>query len=172
MARTVRKATTEDLECILQLIEHGRQEMRRNGNLEQWADGQPTRQTLAQDVAMGNSYLLEEDGMPIATFAFVPGPDSTYKNIYCGAWLDEAPYYVVHRMARLPGKHHVFSDVLDYCFSRAQNIRIDTHRDNTLMQHLILKYGFRYCGIIYLSDGSERLAYQRNMASDRITKCL
>lgn len=121
---------------------------------------------------MGNSYLLEEDGKPIATFAFVPGPDSTYKNIYCGAWLDEAPYYVVHRMARLPGKHHVFCDVLDYCFSRTDNIRIDTHRANTLMQHLILKYGFRYCGIIYLSDGSERLAYQRNMASDRITKCL
>ena len=172
MARTVRKATAKDLECILQLIEHGRQEMRRNGNLEQWADGQPTRQTLAQDVAMGNSYLLEEDGKPIATFAFVPGPDSTYKNIYRGAWLDEEPYYVVHRMARLPGKHHVFCDVLDYCFSRTDNIRIDTHRDNTLMQHLILKYGFRYCGIIYLSDGSERLAYQQNMASDRITKCL
>ena len=146
--------------------------MRRNGNLEQWADGQPTRQTLAQDVAMGNSYLLEEDSKPIATFAFVPGPDSTYKNIYRGAWLDEEPYYVVHRMARLPGKHHVFCDVLDYCFSRTDNIRIDTHRANTLMQHLILKYGFRYCGIIYLSDGSERLAYQQNMASDRITKCL
>ena len=172
MTREVRKATTEDLECIMRLIEHGRQEMRRNGNLQQWADGQPTRQTLAQDVAIGNSYLLEEDGMPIATFAFVPGPDSTYKNIYCGAWLDEEPYYVVHRMARLPEKHHVFCDVLDYCFSRTDNIRIDTHRDNTLMQHLILKYGFRYCGIIYLSDGSERLAYQQNMASDRITKCL
>ena len=172
MTRTVRKATAKDLECILQLIEHGRQEMRRNGNLQQWADGQPTRQTLAQDVAIGNSYLLEEDGKPIATFAFVPGLDSTYKNIYCGAWLDEAPYYVVHRMARLPGKHHVFCDVLDYCFSRTDNIRIDTHRANTLMQHLIVKHGFRYCGIIYLSDGSERLAYQQNMASDRITKCL
>ena len=172
MARTVRKATAKDLECILQLIEHGRQEMRRNGNLQQWADGQPTRQTLAQDVAIGNSYLLEEDGMPIATFAFVPGPDSTYKNIYCGAWLDEEPFYVAHRMARLPEKHHVFSDVLDYGFSRTDNIRIDTHRDNTLMQHLLVKHGFRYCGIIYLSDGSERLAYQQNMASDRITKCL
>ena len=156
----------------MRLIEHGRQEMRRNGNLQQWADGQPTRQTLAQDVAIGNSYLLEEDGKPIATFAFVPGPDSTYKNIYCGAWLDEEPYYVVHRMARLPEKHHVFCDVLDYCFSRTDNIRIDTHRANTLMQHLIVKHGFRYCGIISLSDGSERLAYQRNMASDRITKCL
>ena len=161
MARTVRKATTEDLECIMRLIEHGRQEMRRNGNLEQWADGQPTRQTLAQDVAIGNSYLLEEDGKPIATFAFVPGPDSTYKNIYCGAWLDEASYYVVHRMARLPGKHHVFSDVLDYGFSRAQNIRIDTHRDNHVMQHLLQKFGFTYCGIIHTGNGTPRLAYQK-----------
>lgn len=40
------------------------------------------------------------------------------------------------------------------------NIRIDTHRDNRIMQHNILKYGFSYCGIIYLLSGDERLAYQ------------
>ncbi len=28
------------------------------------------------------------------------------------------------------------------------------------MQHNILKYGFSYCGIIYLLSGDERLAYQ------------
>ena len=30
-----------------------------------------------------------------------------------------------------------------------------------MMQHNILKYGFTYCGIIYLASGDERLAYQR-----------
>ena len=28
------------------------------------------------------------------------------------------------------------------------------------MQHNILKYGFEYCGIIYLESGDERFAYQ------------
>lgn len=28
------------------------------------------------------------------------------------------------------------------------------------MQHVIEKYGFTYCGIIYLASGDERLAYQ------------
>ena len=31
------------------------------------------------------------------------------------------------------------------------NIRIDTHLDNRIMQHVIKKYGFTYCGIIYLA---------------------
>ena len=30
-----------------------------------------------------------------------------------------------------------------------------------IMQHNIMKYGFRYCGIIHLASGDERLAYQK-----------
>ena len=29
------------------------------------------------------------------------------------------------------------------------------------MQHCIKQYGFTYCGIIYLANGDERLAYQK-----------
>jgi hypothetical protein len=50
--------------------------------------------------------------------------------------------------------------VMDFCFSKDSNIRIDTHGDNHIMQHVIKKYGFTYCGIIYLASGDERLAYQ------------
>ena len=50
---------------------------------------------------------------------------------------------------------------MDYAFSVDRNIRIDTHRDNRIMQHLLERHGFRYCGIIYLLSGDERLAYQR-----------
>ena len=31
------------------------------------------------------------------------------------------------------------------------------------MQHLLDKNGFTYCGIIYLDDGTERLAYQKQL---------
>jgi RimJ/RimL family protein N-acetyltransferase len=50
---------------------------------------------------------------------------------------------------------------MDFCFAHDSNIRIDTHRDNQIMQHVILKQGFTYCGIIYLLSGDERLAYQK-----------
>ena len=51
---------------------------------------------------------------------------------------------------------------MDFCFSHDANIRIDTHKDNLIMQHNIEKHGFTYCGIIYLASGDKRMAYQRN----------
>ena len=38
---------------------------------------------------------------------------------------------------------------------------IDTHEDNQSMQKLLAKNQFSYCGIIYLSDGSKRLAFEK-----------
>ena len=53
-----------------------------------------------------------------------------------------------------------------WCGERISNIRIDTHRDNRIMQKLISRSGFSYCGIILLADGAERLAYQRISGQD------
>ena len=102
--------------------------------------------------------------MAVATFAFIKGPDVTYTNIYEGEWMDNSlPYYVIHRMASVHGVHGVFKSILEYCFERTGNIRIDTHRQNSIMRNALEKYGFEYCGIIYLLDGAERLAYQRTL---------
>ena len=86
--RTIRQANEDDLPRILELIEYGRQKMRAVGNIEQWNNGNPTRDTLLQDIEDGNSYLVEDDGIAVATFAFVEGPDITYEHIYEGRWLD------------------------------------------------------------------------------------
>ena len=40
-------------------------------------------------------------------------------------------------------------------------MKIDTHRENRVMQKLLEKNGFTYCGIIYAEDGSRRMAYQK-----------
>ena len=79
-----------------------------------------------------------------------------------GVWIDDVqPYHVVHRIASYPDAHGIFSSIMEFCFSHDTNIRIDTHRDNKIMQHNILKHSFTYCGIIYLLSGDERLAYQK-----------
>ena len=42
------------------------------------------------------------------------------------------------------------------------NLRIDTHGDNIVMQNLLAKMGFQYCGIVYVEeDRNPRLAYEK-----------
>lgn len=158
--RTIRRATVNDVQEVLHLIDSGRKIMIASGNTHQWDDNHPSRGQIAKDIASGSSYLLLEDGKPIATWAFVKGPEPTYAVIYNGAWLDDGPYHVIHRVASLPHYHGVMKDLLDWCFSKDCNIRIDTHKDNDIMRHCLTKYGFTYCGIIHLQNGDERLAYQ------------
>ena len=100
----------------------------------------------------------------MAYFAFLPAPEPTYEKIYDGAWLNDEPYYVIHRLASWPDVHGIWDCVLEWAFERTRTLRVDTHRDNHIMQHNILKHGFTYCGIIYLLSGDERLAYQKTIS--------
>ena len=164
MERMIRKALMCDVPVIMRLIEEARGIMRSCGNLNQWIDGYPSRDIIEADINDGHCYVcVEQGGEVIASFAFIPGPEPTYKKIYEGQWMDDKPYYVVHRLASTATSHGVFKDVMDYCMGVAGNLRIDTHRDNVIMRHVIDRYGFTYCGIIYLLNGDERLAYQFNL---------
>ncbi|MBO6161382.1 MAG: N-acetyltransferase [Bacteroidales bacterium] len=99
---------------------------------------------------------------PVGYFAFLPSPEPTYARIDGGTWLDDRlPYHVIHRIASYPEVHGVFDTMLRWAGEREGNLRIDTHRDNRIKQHLLKKHGFQFCGIIYLTSGDERLAYQR-----------
>lgn len=166
--RHIRKAEEHELPRIMQLIECGRQKMRAMGNIEQWADGYPKEEVIMQDIENGNSYLVIENGVAIATFAFVEGPDITYREIYEGRWIDSvAPYHVIHRAASVPSVHGIMRTILDWCSCRTNNICVDTHRQNTIMRQALKSNGFLYCGIIYLLDGAERLAYQRVLCHNK-----
>lgn len=147
---------------IMQVMEEAKAIMRQSGNRHQWADGYPSEAVIASDMEKHGGFVMEEEGRIVAYFAFLPSPEPTYARIYEGAWIDDTlPYYVIHRIASVPNVHGIFKSIMDFCFSKERNIRIDTHRDNLIMQHNILKHGFTYCGIIYLASGDERLAYQK-----------
>ena len=103
---------------------------------------------------------MEQTGVICGVFAFPIGPDPTYECIKEGAWLSDAPYGTIHRIAGNGTACGILQSCVDFCFTLADTIRIDTHADNKVMQHQIDKCGFTYCGIIYASDGSSRLAYQ------------
>ncbi len=162
MAARIRPARRDDLQAMLGIYAAARDFMARTGNPHQWGDdGYPSRELLEEDIALGRSYVMEgEDGAVHATFMFTPGPDPTYKVIEQGAWPDDGPYGVIHRVAGDGTVKGVLAAAVDFCRSRCPALRIDTHHDNTVMQGAIRKCGFTRCGIIYLANGDPRIAYQ------------
>ena len=162
MNRNVREATPTDVAEIMKVMDAAKKIMLQSGNMHQWGDGYPSEAVILSDMEKDGGFVVEDDSKIVGYFAFLPSPEPTYAGIYEGEWLDDTqPYHVVHRIASYPDAHGVFSSIMDFCFSRDSNIRIDTHRDNTIMQHNIAKHGFTYCGIIYLASGDERLAFQK-----------
>lgn len=162
MKRIIREARPSDMTDIMMVMDAAKRIMRQSGNMHQWVDGYPSEAVITADMEMGGAFVIEDDAKIVGYFAFLPSPEPTYARIYDGDWLDDSlPYHVVHRIASYPDAHGIFSSMLEYCFSQASNIRIDTHRDNHIMQHNMAKHGFSYCGIIYLASGDERLAYQK-----------
>lgn len=152
--------------AIMNVMAAAKQIMRQNGNMHQWVEGYPSEAVISADMDRAGGFVVEDDGEVVGYFAFLPSPEPTYARIFEGEWLDDEPYHVVHRIASYPQVHGVFSSIMDFCFSHDSNIRIDTHRANTIMQHNMKKHGFSYCGIIYLVSGDERLAYQRQKQND------
>ena len=165
----IRPAVPADIPALRPVFEAAKSIMRADGNYEQWsAPGFPPEDLLLRDIARGGGYVIESSVMPGSTghltlrgyFALLPSPEPTYDRID-GAWLTDEPYGVIHRIASYPEDHGIFASIIDFAASRYAHLRIDTHRDNRIMQHLIAKHGFTYCGIIWLEDGTPRLAYER-----------
>lgn len=159
----IRKSTKQDIPVMKEIFEVAKQKMRTSGNTSQWEPGYPSISTLENDIDRGFSYVIEDNGKVVATFVLAICPDPTYKIIYQGKWLDDVtPYGTIHRIASINGYHGIMRTVLDFSFKKIDNIRIDTHRDNKPMIHLMLENGFTYCGIIRLeNERGERIAYQK-----------
>ena len=137
--------------------------MRKSGNLNQWNDGYPSTEIVTKDIADGNCHILCEGSDIIGTMALISGPDPTYAHID-GNWPDAEDYYVIHRIATDATGNNVAKIMLDWAFDHISEtgcrvIRIDTHRDNCIMKHILEKYGFTMCGVIYLENGDPRDAY-------------
>ena len=159
---TIREAKPTDITEIMQVMDAAKKIMRQSGNMHQWGDGYPSEAVIFSDMEKHGGFVIEDGSRIVGYFAFLPSPEPTYSRIYDGEWMDDnLPYHVIHRIASYPEAHGIFSTIMDFCFSHDANIRIDTHKDNRIMQHNIKKHGFTYCGIIYLASGDERLAYQK-----------
>ena len=159
-----RTATMEDLPQILPIYENARDFMRRSDNPDQWRSHHPAVEILEDDIQKGQLMLCMEDETIAAVFYYVQGIDPTYLKIYGGQWLNDAPYGVIHRIAVASQGKGIVKHCYDWALRQCPNLRIDTHQDNAPMQRSLQKYGFSRCGIIYLANGEERIAFHKTNA--------
>lgn len=158
----IRKTEPRDLDAIDRIYSEAKAFMREHGNMNQWNyGGYPNRESAEADMKDGIGYVCEDDGEIVAVFMFKVGEDKTYKIIYDGKWQNNEPYAAIHRVAVKKHGKGIVDFCFDFCFGEYPNLKIDTHRDNIPMQKVLLRNGFKYCGIIHLESGDERLAYQK-----------
>ena len=161
----IRKTTYDDLDAVMKIYADGREIMLEGKNFHQWPEGYPFREIIEEDIDAGYSYVCTACGEILAVFHLSPGPEESYKKID-GAWLNDEPYGVIHRIARkkTDKAKGVGAFCLEWCFGKVGNIRIDTHADNIPMRKLLERQGYKYCGIVWIETGAERMAYQRTSA--------
>lgn len=161
----IRKAVTADIDRLMRIFSIAREFMKSSGNPNQWIDGYPQQELISSEIADGHCFVCvdKENGNIVGTFCLIKGPDPTYNYIENGAWPDDEPYYVIHRLASDGSVGGITALCIEWCLRMASCLRADTHHDNKVMQHLLEKNGFKRCGIIYVANGTPRIAYQKSI---------
>lgn len=161
----IRHSTEDDFKQIMRIYEYARRFMAEHGNPNQWGPTHwPPEELVHSDIAAGNSYVCICEDKIVATYFFDQGKDiePTYRMIEDGAWLDDSPYGVIHRLAGNGSVNGVGSFCIEWAFRQCGHLRVDTHGDNRVMQNLLKKNGFVHCGIIHVEqDCYPRLAFEK-----------
>ena len=165
----IRKSCAADLPSLMPIFEEARGTIAALG-IDQWQNGYPSEQVVLADIEKGRSYLSEFDGKICGTFAMIDDGEPTYDKIYDGEWLtgESDSYIAIHRVAisvasrgsGLSGKIIAYAEEFAKGLGR-KSLRIDTHRGNVVMRRTLEKNGFVFCGVIYLENGDERVAYEK-----------
>lgn len=160
-----RKATIHDIDSVWKVLQDAILRRKADGS-NQWQDGYPNLDVIANDVARGAGYVLEAAGEIAGYIASLINDEPEYANLK-GKWLSNGDFVVFHRLAVASGfvgkgvAKELFLQVER--FAKENNIRsikADTNFDNAAMLHLFEKTGYTYCGKVYFR-GSERLAFEK-----------
>ena len=164
----IRRATTEDIADIMSIVADAQLSLRELG-IDQWQDGYPSKEVIAEDIASKVGYVYCVENRIVGYAAIVFDGEETYTQIADSEWNTTNNYVVVHRLCVRRGytKTGIAMALMDYASQMAiargcTGFRIDTHRGNTRMLSMLEKLGFKYVGVIYYDSG-ERLAYDLNL---------
>lgn len=155
----IRNAKIEDLNEIMNIYSIAKKFLRDSGNYIQWKGNFPPKEMLENDIKKRQLYVCEDEKI-YAVFALIFGEDPTYRVIENGSWLDDSEYATIHRVASNQTKKGIMKEIIAFSQEKINHLRIDTYVDNYIMRHLLEKYGFSERGIIYIYDGTPRIAYE------------
>jgi GNAT superfamily N-acetyltransferase len=162
-----RKSIKSDINPIMNIIRQAQDYLKEQG-IDQWQNNYPNMDTINGDIDNGNSYVLVDNGRILGTVAVIFDGEKTYDTIYNGKWLSHEGYTTIHRLAvdsnyRGGGISSLILKSIEKISldRKIHSIKVDTHRGNMPMQKFLQNHGFEYCGIIYLEDGNERLAFEK-----------
>ncbi len=159
----IAKADISNIEDILKIINQAKEYLK-SQHIDQWQDGYPNKELFLNDIKNDCLYIVKDNGEVIGVFALI-NHEPTYDVICDGKWHNDDNYVAIHRIAiddSYKGKG-IAKFIFDYVKDNYSYIRVDTHKDNQNMQRCLIKNGFKYCGIIYLSrDNSPRVAFDYN----------
>ena len=163
----IRHAEEKDIPRMMEIYRYAREFMAAHGNPNQWGPTNwPPEELIRRDIRKEHSYVCENDeGKVTGTFFYICGEniEPTYRDITDGAWRDDSPYGVVHRIASDGSEKGIGAFCLDWAFSQCGHLRIDTHGDNVVMQRLLTKLGSVPCGTIYVEeDHYPRIAFEKS----------
>ena len=154
----IRNANMDDLGEILKIYAIARKVMEATGNPNQWGKSRPPYDSIVNDIKENRMHVIIDEEEISGVFSLYDY-DKDYDDII-GSWLNNDPYVAIHKIASSGKKGGVFKRAVEFAKTKSDNVRIDTHKMNKMMQYLIKKSGFKYCGIVYIDGELERLAYQ------------
>ena len=155
----VRLGKNEDIPRLNEIYATAREFMRATGNPNQWKNTNPTEELVLDDIEKNRCNVIYDETGIHGVFALCQGADPTYEYIEGGQWRNNEAYVTIHRIASDQTTRGIFRVAMEECKKYANNIRIDTHKDNVVMQRTLEKYDFQHCGVIYLANGEPREAY-------------
>ena len=164
-----RKSLKRDIKDIMKIIKQAQVYFKENG-IDQWQNNYPNEEVILRDIQNECSYVLLKDNNIIGTTVISFKKDTNYDKIFEGHWLSNGDYAVIHRIAidnnykGLGISHKIIEYAKELTLERGfKSIKVDTHEDNISMKSLLKSNEFKYCGIIYLEDGSKRVAFEKRL---------
>ncbi len=160
-----RLATLDDLPQIWAILQQAILRRKADGS-NQWQDGYPNPEVVANDIAKEVGYVLVVQDKIAAYCAILINDEPEYENLH-GEWLTHADFVVFHRIAVADeylgkGLARLMFDYIESFARQHQiySIKADTNFDNAAMLHLFAQTGYVYCGEVYFR-GSPRKAFEK-----------
>lgn len=162
---TFRKAFLEEKEIIWHLLQQAIKRRKEDGS-NQWQDGYPNEEIVANDIKNEVGYVLIDEKKIIGYSAVMINDEPEYEKII-GKWITNNDFVVVHRIviAQEYLGHGLSKIILkhieDFALkNKINSIKVDTNFDNFAMMKVFESLDYIYCGEVFFR-GSPRRAYEK-----------